>query len=79
MTDGGISKKHAIEIAIHKNDEHILKQLEQDLQIQNHIHPFGTDYVRFSLTSVNMCDDLIQYGLVPNKTLDLQSVTIMLC
>lgn len=72
LTDGGVSKKNDIEIAILKEDEYILHQFEKDLGINNHVKSFGEKYVRFSISSVNMCKDLIQYGIVPNKTLNLK-------
>ena len=72
LTDGGISNKNDIEIAILNKDEYILHQLENDLKIQNRVKQFGDKYVRFSLSSSNMCKDLIQYGIVPNKTLKLK-------
>ena len=71
LTDGGVTKNGDIEIAISKKDKYILELLEKDLCISGHVRPFGDHYVRFSLGSINMCNDLEQYGIIPNKTLNL--------
>lgn len=75
LTDGGISNKHDIEIAISKKDEDILHVLENDLQIYNKVKPFQNKYMRFSISCIKMCEDLMQYGIVPNKTLTLKYPT----
>lgn len=72
LTDGGVSNKNDIEIALSEKDKDILHLLEQDLCISNKVKPFGNGYVRFSISSVNMCIDLSQYGIIPNKTLTLK-------
>ncbi len=72
ITDGGVSNKNDIEIALAARDEDILRLLENDLHIQNKVKSFNNEYVRFSVSSVNMCKDLEQYGIVPNKTLTLE-------
>lgn len=72
LTDGGISNKHDIEIALSSKDEPILHILEDDLHIYNKVKPYQWEYVRFSISSINMCKDLEKYGIVPNKTLSLK-------
>lgn len=72
LTDGGVSSKNDIEIALLTEDKDILHLLENDLHIQNKVKLFNNEYVRFSISSVNMCKDLKQYGIVPNKTLTLK-------
>lgn len=72
LTDGTIGKDNGLEISLIKNDEYILKILEKDLGIQNHVKIFQEQYVRFSLWSKKIAEDLVQYGIVPNKTLNLQ-------
>lgn len=71
LTDGGVSKKNDIEISLVAGDKDILHLLENDLHIQNKVKPFNNEYVRFSISSANMCKDLKQYGIIPNKTLTL--------
>ncbi len=72
LTDGGISPDGDIEISLSNKDEYILKLFEKDLGISNHVKPFGQKYCRFYLGSKAMCNDLLQYGIVPNKTLELK-------
>lgn len=72
LTDGGVSDKHDIEIALMSQDESILHILEDDLHICNKVKPHQEKYVRFSISCANMCNDLEQYGIVPNKTLSLK-------
>lgn len=72
LTDGGVSNKNDIEIALSAKDKDILHLLEKDLYISNKVKPFGDGYVRFSISSINMCKDLAQYGIIPNKTLALK-------
>lgn len=72
LTDGGVSHKNDIEIALSSKDDYILHLLEDDLCIENKVKPFGDKYTRFSLSCKRMCEDLKQYGIIPNKTLTLQ-------
>lgn len=73
LTDGGISSdNNNIQMSLQKQDEYILRLLESDLCISNHISPHHEDYVRFSLGSKKMVKDLSQYGIIPNKTLTLK-------
>lgn len=72
LTDGSISSSNDIEIALSAKDKHILGLFEKDLGINNHIKPFQEQYVRFVLCSKKMAADLVPYGIVPNKTLNLK-------
>lgn len=72
LTDGGVSQKNGIEIALKKEDAYILFMFESDLGISGHVKSFGNLYARFSLSCVSMISSLKQYGIVPNKTLTLK-------
>ena len=72
LTDGGVSKDGSIEISLSLKDEYILNLFEKDIRIKDHVKPFGENYCRFTLGSIKMCNDLIQYGIIPNKTLALK-------
>lgn len=74
LADGGIAK-NGLEISLQKRDKYLLELLESDLQIYNHVKPFNKDYFRLTIGSKIMCNDLSQYGIVPNKTLSLKFPT----
>jgi hypothetical protein len=75
LTDGGVSNKNDIEIAIKNEDGYILHILENDLKISNKVKEYQNNYVRFSVSCKNMCEDLSQYGIIPNKTKTLKYPT----
>lgn len=66
ITDGGIYR-NGLEIALKKEDEHILHSLEKDLNISNHI-TIVNGYSKFCIRCKKICEDLKQYNVVPNKT-----------
>lgn len=69
LTDGCIEDSNDnLQLTIQKGDKHILEILEKDLGINNHIHIFNKDYIRFSLGSKKIRNSLVQYGIVPNKS-----------
>lgn len=72
LTDGGVTEDGDIEIALSSKDKYILNLFEKDICIKNHVKPYGTNYYRFQFGSIKMCNDLIQYGIIPNKTLTLK-------
>lgn len=67
ITDGCISRG-GISLVLQKRDLHILELMQKDLGLENHIKPFGENYVRFQVWSKKMVNDLSKYGIVPNKT-----------
>lgn len=72
LTDGCILSSNHLQISLLKNDGYILNLLEKDLGISNHVKIFNKNYIRFSLGSEKIKNDLAQYGAVPNKTLALK-------
>lgn len=73
LTDGTVNYSNDnLQISLVKEDEYILYLFEQDLGIENHVKPFCEKYSRFSFGSKIMLQDLIQYGIIPNKTLTLK-------
>lgn len=72
LTDGCVTNKSSLEISLQKQDNYILEMFQNDLGIENHVKPFNGDYVRFSFTCKKINDDLVKYGIIPNKTLTLK-------
>lgn len=73
LTDGGVTKKHDLEISILKQDKYILESFQNDLKLlNNHVKNHGENYSRFSFSCKKICEDLKQYGIVPNKTMKLK-------
>ncbi len=74
LTDGCIYNEN-ISISLQQRDKHILDLFQTDLGLYNHVIPFQQKYYQFNLGSKIMCQDLAQYGIVPNKTLTLKFPT----
>jgi hypothetical protein len=73
LTDGGVMKDNDIQLSLSSHDAYILHLLEDDLHLSGKVFLYCDDkYARFHIGSVNMCKDLEQYGIVPNKTLALK-------
>lgn len=72
LTDGSVTADGDIEITLSAKDKYILELFQRDLQLENHVKPFQELYCRFYVGSKKMCYDLEQYGIVPNKTLELK-------
>lgn len=73
LSDGCIQnrqdkKGYEISLTLLAQDEHILHQLEEDLQVQGKVATFCNDYKRFSLGCKKMVEDLEKYSLINNKT-----------
>lgn len=75
LTDGCIFRD-GISLCLQSQDLPILELFQQDLRLENHIKPFQIKYQRFMFWSKQMCQDLKQYGLVPNKTFTIKMPTL---
>ena len=70
LADGCVYN-NSLQISLQENDKYILELLQNDLGLQNHIKIFNKEYFRFDIGSKKICNDLKQYGIVPNKTMSL--------
>lgn len=68
LTDGTVSEDGDIALTLISSDLHILQLFERDLGVVDKVKPFKDSYARFMFGSKRMCNDLSQYGVVPNKT-----------
>lgn len=73
LTDGCIqSNNDNLQISLIKDDGYILNLFERDLGISGHVKELFSDYIKFTLGSKKIRNDIAQYGIVPNKTLNLK-------
>lgn len=73
LTDGTVLKNGEIQFSLIVQDGYILHLLENDLCVSNKTFTYcDNKYIRFGIGSINMCNDLKQYGIIPNKTLTLK-------
>ena len=73
VSDGAITNqpqksKFSLEFTLKKEDEHILHLLEEDLGVENKVYPSQEKYIRFSLGSKKIIQDLEKLGISQNKS-----------
>lgn len=57
-----------IRIEIHNRDEHLLYDMKEDLEATYPINPTRNSKIDLKIFSHKMCDDLIDHGVVPDKS-----------
>lgn len=71
--DGNIyMKKHRVQILLHQQDEHILKLFASLVGHTGTLYTERGIHKRLTITSKQMCQDLIFHGCVPRKSLILE-------
>lgn len=77
--DGALVKSstgntYELTITIHSRDKYILEEFRSQLKCEHTVRDLNRDnLVRFSISNKNLTNDLINLGIVPNKSLILDS------
>lgn len=75
LADGNVWS-NKVQISLHPKDSYIIKNFVKHIKGDNivHIYNYKREFAKLSITSQKMVDDLVDKGVIPNKTFELNKM-----